>query len=133
MISAPEQLHVLYDVARRLGTFTDLDELVRYATRKAREAFDAEGCALLLHDLGPDLADRTTTGNVVKSRWRTAPLWGLGHALRVNDATLLHDGRARNVAEAILWHDGQGAAARRAFMQLPATDRQLLLEWVASR
>ncbi len=50
MASAPEQLHLLYEVTRRLGAFTDLDELLRYATRRAREVFDAEGCALLLHD-----------------------------------------------------------------------------------
>jgi len=50
VVAAPEQLHLLYEVTRRLGTFTDLDELLRYATRRAREVFDAEGCALLLHD-----------------------------------------------------------------------------------
>jgi GAF domain-containing protein len=41
---------VLADVSRSLATFLDLDQLVHYATRRTRELFDAEGCALLLLD-----------------------------------------------------------------------------------
>jgi GAF domain-containing protein len=44
------RLRLLYEVNRRLAVFTDLDELLRYATRRARELFDAEGCAVLLVD-----------------------------------------------------------------------------------
>jgi GAF domain-containing protein len=44
------RLDVLYEVNRRLSTFTDLADLVRYATRRAREVFEAEGCALLILD-----------------------------------------------------------------------------------
>jgi GAF domain-containing protein len=45
-----QRLRILYDLARRLATFTNLDDLLRFATRSARELFDAEGCALLLLD-----------------------------------------------------------------------------------
>jgi GAF domain-containing protein len=45
-----ERLHVLYEVSRRLATSSDLGELIGYATLRARELFDAEGCALLLVD-----------------------------------------------------------------------------------
>jgi len=45
-----DQLRVLYEVTRRLATFVDLDDVVRFATRRARELFDAEGCALILLD-----------------------------------------------------------------------------------
>ncbi len=45
-----EQLRLLYEVSRRLATFTDLDELVRYATEQTRALFEAEGCALLVLD-----------------------------------------------------------------------------------
>ena len=45
-----ERLELLYDVTRRLATFTELDEVVRFATRRARELFEAEGCALILLD-----------------------------------------------------------------------------------
>ena len=50
MATEPDRLHLLYEINRRLATFTDLDDLVRYATQRARELFDAEGCALLLLD-----------------------------------------------------------------------------------
>jgi len=48
MTTAADRLHVLYDVNRRLAAFTDLDELLLYATRRTREVFAAEGCGLLL-------------------------------------------------------------------------------------
>jgi GAF domain-containing protein len=48
------RLHLLADLSRSLATFTDLDELVRYATRRTRELFNAEGCALLLLDQARD-------------------------------------------------------------------------------
>ena len=41
---------MLSDLSRGLATFTSLDELVHYATRRTRELFDAQGCALLLLD-----------------------------------------------------------------------------------
>lgn len=50
MTTAAERLHLLYEVNRRLTAFTDLDELLRYATGRTRELFEAEGCALLLVD-----------------------------------------------------------------------------------
>jgi GAF domain-containing protein len=50
MTDASSQLRVLSDFGRSLATFTDLDDLVHYATRCARELFAAEGCALLLLD-----------------------------------------------------------------------------------
>jgi GAF domain-containing protein len=50
--SAAARLELLCDVNRRLATFASLDELVAWATQRARELFDAEGCALLLVDHG---------------------------------------------------------------------------------
>src|SRR5215813_7397939 len=50
MATAADRLGVLYEVNRRLGTFTDLGELLRWATERTRELLDAEGCAILLHD-----------------------------------------------------------------------------------
>jgi GAF domain-containing protein len=44
------QMRVLADVTRSLATFSDVDDLVHYATRRTRELFDAEGCAVLLLD-----------------------------------------------------------------------------------
>ena len=45
-----ERLHALYELNRRLATFTDLEDLLRHATQRARELLHAEGCALLLFD-----------------------------------------------------------------------------------
>jgi CxxC motif-containing protein (DUF1111 family) len=86
---------------------------------------------LLVHDLGPGLADRDIDDNVIHSEWRTAPLWGM-HAGAVSGQvqTLLHDGRARSVEEAILWHDGEGWEARERFSRLSQADRRTLLEWI---
>ncbi len=50
MISNAERLQLLYDVARRVSTFSDRDALLRYATQRTREILDAEGCAVLLLD-----------------------------------------------------------------------------------
>lgn len=87
---------------------------------------------LLLHDLGEGLADRTADGRPVRSRWRTAPLWGLAHALREGQVALLHDGRAASIEAAILWHEGQASDSRRRFMRLDAATRRQLLDWVAT-
>ncbi|WP_240099535.1 di-heme oxidoredictase family protein [Thermomonas flagellata] len=86
---------------------------------------------LLLHDLGPDLADRDGAGRPLPSRWRTAPLWGMSTALEgQRPLRLLHDGRARSLEEAIAWHGGQAAAARARFDALPAAQRERLLDWL---
>ena len=50
MASTTERLDFLCDLSRRLATFEDLDELVRYATRRLRELFTAEGSSILLLD-----------------------------------------------------------------------------------
>ena len=48
--ASADQLRVLYELTRRLATFVDLDDVVCFATKRARELFDAEGCALILLD-----------------------------------------------------------------------------------
>lgn len=83
---------------------------------------------LLLHDLGSGLAD-AAEGAAGAAEWRTAPLWGLGAALR-RGAGLLHDGRAGTVAEAVGWHGGEAAAARARFDGLTADDRKALIAFI---
>lgn len=80
---------------------------------------------LLLHDLGPGLADDAG------GEWRTAPLWGLGQRLAdTRGAAFLHDGRARSLTEAVLWHDGEARAAAAGFRRLPADERASLLRFL---
>jgi CxxC motif-containing protein (DUF1111 family) len=88
---------------------------------------------LLLHDMGPDLADSYPQGTASAQEWRTAPLWGLGLLTSINPQTrYLHDGRARTIEEAILWHGGQASASRNRFMAMLAEERQKLIDFVKS-
>lgn len=86
---------------------------------------------LLLHDMGPGLADGRPDYKASGRQWRTPPLWGLGLLKTVNEhGNLLHDGRARNPLEAILWHDGEARRARENVRRLPAGERAALLEFL---
>jgi CxxC motif-containing protein (DUF1111 family) len=86
---------------------------------------------LLLHDMGPGLADGRPDFEATGEEWRTPPLWGIG---LVDDLAgerfLLHDGRATTLAEAILWHGGEGAAAAEAFREAAVEDRRRLLAFL---
>jgi CxxC motif-containing protein (DUF1111 family) len=86
---------------------------------------------LLLHDLGPGLADGRPDFAATGQEWRTAPLWGLGLAKTVlPTAGYLHDGRARTIAEAILWHGGEAEPAMQAFRGMDGADRQSLIRFL---
>ena len=54
---------------------------------------------LLIHDMGPGLADGINQGQAGPREFRTAPLWGLGQRL-----FFLHDGRTSDLAETIRAH-----------------------------
>ncbi len=88
---------------------------------------------LLLHDMGPDLADGRPDFAANGQQWKTPPLWGVGLIPAVNGhRRLLHDGRANGVLEAILWHGGEAQAAKRQVQQFNARDRQALVAFVES-
>jgi CxxC motif-containing protein (DUF1111 family) len=80
---------------------------------------------LLLHDMGPALADGMTDGSATSAQWRTAPLIGLRFA-----RTYLHDGRAHSVADAVAAHDGEAHGAALAFQALSPDDQRALIEFV---
>jgi CxxC motif-containing protein (DUF1111 family) len=109
---------------------------------------------LLLHDMGPQLADplpalpesvlvgRTfsagyfgggvvdefaTLDTNVHQEWRTPPLWGAA-----DSAPYLHDGRAATLAAAIALHGGEAGASASAFRSLPAADRTALVAFLQS-
>ncbi|MCK0195521.1 thiol oxidoreductase [Ancylobacter sp. 6x-1] len=86
---------------------------------------------VLLHDMGPGLADPVAQPGAEPSQWRTAPLAGLSAALE-RGTGLLHDGRASSVAEALHWHQGEAAGARARFDALNDADRHILLNYVSS-
>jgi len=88
---------------------------------------------LLLHDMGPALADGRPDYQATGSEWRTAPLWGIGLVSLVNNSEgmfLMHDGRARTIEEAILWHGGEALNSKTAFMKLSKADRTALIKFV---
>ena len=88
---------------------------------------------LLLHDMGPGLADGRPDFKAGPRDWRTAPLWGIGLSAQVNGSThLLHDGRARSVLEAVLWHGGEAKASRDLFAGLSKAEREDLIAFVNS-
>jgi CxxC motif-containing protein (DUF1111 family) len=88
---------------------------------------------LLVHDMGPALADHRPDYLASGSEWRTPMLWGIGLTPVVNAHTnFLHDGRARSLLEAVMWHGGQGTAAREAVRNAPASDRDALMAFLNS-
>ena len=87
---------------------------------------------LLLHDMGPDLADENPGPDPLHREWRTAPLWGVGLTGGIAGFTgFLHDGRALTLEEAILWHGGEAQASRDAFKALNQKEREALIAFVA--
>ncbi|MBV1859833.1 MAG: thiol oxidoreductase, partial [Nannocystaceae bacterium] len=101
---------------------------------------------LLLHDMGPGLADDLGEGLATGAEWRTSPLWGLGlgpcvvggvegplqSQVCTPQASYLHDGRARTVDEAIRWHGGEALESKEAYDALSEQDRTALLQFLAS-
>lgn len=109
---------------------------------------------LLLHDMGPEMADTLGEGEATGREWRTAPLWGVGlspcvtggvagqrgwdafgldgHEYCTPHEHYLHDGRARTLEEAILWHGGEGDASRQAYRNLPQQDKDDLITFLKS-
>ncbi len=88
---------------------------------------------LLLHDMGPDLADNRPEARATGREWRTPPLWGIGLTEQVSGHSyFLHDGRARSILEAVLWHGGEAAAQRDAVIEMSKEDRDALIAYLES-
>jgi len=91
---------------------------------------------LMIHDMGPGLADGISQGQAGPSEFRTAPLWGLGQRI-----FFLHDGRTSDLVVAIQQHASGGTRTQDAseanavvanYNRLPQTDRQNLLNFLRS-
>jgi CxxC motif-containing protein (DUF1111 family) len=91
---------------------------------------------LLLHHMGPKLADNIVQGVAQGDEFRTAPLWGLGQRI-----FLLHDGRTSDLIRAIEEHssgkdakypDSEANAVIDNFKKLPGQDKQDLLDFLRS-
>lgn len=88
---------------------------------------------MLVHDMGPGLADNRADYLASGSEWRTTPLWGIGLFEKTNGIPFyLHDGRARTLEEAILWHDGEAKRSKEQFMNLQKSERDQLIKFLKS-
>lgn len=88
---------------------------------------------MLLHDMGPGLADNRPEYLANGQEWRTQPLWGIGYTKEVNDHTyFLHDGRARNLMEAVLWHGGEAEMAKQKVLKFNQKEREALIAFLNS-
>jgi CxxC motif-containing protein (DUF1111 family) len=91
---------------------------------------------LLVHHMGPQLADNVAQGEAAGDEFRTAPLWGLGQRI-----FFLHDGRTTDLVQVIQGHQGnrnrtyQGSEANTViqnYKNLSAQDQQDLLNFLRS-
>ena len=88
---------------------------------------------LLLHHVGPRLADGITQGAAGPDEFRTAPLWGLGQRV-----FFLHDGRTTDLLVAIHEHrSGEGSTSEAnmvidRFDALSPTEQQNVLNFLRS-
>ena len=89
---------------------------------------------LLLHDLGPDLADgihmgvpqfSATGSQTTENEFRTQPLWGVSL-----HGPWLHDGSAGSLEEAILLHRGEAEDIRNDFNDLTTSEKQAILRFL---
>ncbi len=88
---------------------------------------------MLLHDMGPGLADGRPEARATGREWRTPPLWGIGLTEQVSGHSyFLHDGRARSLLEAVLWHGGEAQGHRDAVVEMPKEDRDALIAYLES-
>jgi CxxC motif-containing protein (DUF1111 family) len=116
-------------VFRRLGCETCHTTALRAGATAPRRALRDRRIPmfsdLLLHDMGPELADGIAQGFATGSEFRTTPLWGVRAS-----APYLHDGRAATLEQAITLHGGEATRARERFAALPPFRRAALIAFL---
>jgi len=80
---------------------------------------------LLLHDMGPQLAD-ICLGNATPAEFRTEPLMGIRYKV-----AYLHDGRATSIDQAIQLHGGEASGVVARYLALSPFARATLLRFVS--
>lgn len=140
----PEELFDLISWAMLLAA-PQAEELTDQG-RRGRQLFEDSGCAachvpvlngpgggipifsdLLLHDMGPELADGLQQGDATGSEFRTQPLWGIASV-----GPYLHDGRAETLNTSILAHGGESQASRDLYAALTADQQADIDEFLLS-
>ena len=127
--------HIFHEIGCALchtGSFTTGQSSVAALTHIEASVFSD----LLLHHMGPGLADNVSQGAAGGDEFRTAPLWGLGQRI-----FFLHDGRTSDLVKAIHEHASEGNrqypgseanAVVHNFRQLRPQEQQDLLNFLRS-
>ena len=76
------------------------------------------------HDVGADFYQMQFDGSIVK-KWRTAPLWGVGHT-----APYAHDGANLDLHSVIRRHGGEALDSRVNYTKLTAADQNQLIAFL---
>ncbi|NKB71664.1 MAG: thiol oxidoreductase [Candidatus Latescibacteria bacterium] len=89
---------------------------------------------LLLHDMGPGLADNRPDGDASGQEWRTTPLWGLRLVpdFLGGKAFYMHDGQSTTLHDAIVRHGGEAAASKDAYLGLDQAGQDALIAFLES-
>jgi CxxC motif-containing protein (DUF1111 family) len=91
---------------------------------------------LLLHHMGPCLADGIIQGHAAGDDWRTAPLWGVGQRI-----FFMHDGHTSDIVQAVEDHfclgdsryrDSEANTVINSFNALSPTDQQDIINFLRS-
>jgi CxxC motif-containing protein (DUF1111 family) len=91
---------------------------------------------LMVHHMGPNLADDIIQGQAGPDEFRTQPLWGVGQRL-----FFLHDGRTSDLLQAIYAHRStkskdfaasEANAVINSFQNLSPSDQQAILDFLRS-
>jgi CxxC motif-containing protein (DUF1111 family) len=80
-----------------------------------------------IHHMGSVLADNVQQGFAGGDQFRTAPLWGLGQRI-----FLTHSGLYTDLIMAIKAHGGEASMSESEFVNLPAGEKQDLLDFLRS-
>jgi CxxC motif-containing protein (DUF1111 family) len=107
-------------VSCHIPTLTTGDSPVQALRHKKFAAFTD----LLLHDMGPEMAD-ICLGLALPSEFRTEPLMGVRFLPR-----FLHDGRATTLEQAIASHGGEAAASRDRYNKLKPDQQAALIAYL---
>jgi hypothetical protein len=73
------------------------------------------------HDIGEDFYQMQFDGSIIK-KWRTAPLWGVGHTMPYG-----HDGASLDLDSVIRRHGGEALKSRKAYADLTEYEQKQAL------
>src|SRR5215472_19363019 len=76
------------------------------------------------HDVGEAFYQMQYDGSLIK-KWRTPPLWGVGHT-----APYGHDGASLDLHAVIRRHGGEAQAQRSSYLRLEPAQRRQVVEFL---